>query len=240
MKVILTGSTGTVGGGVLRRCLAHPSITEVVALTRRPMEIKDAKLQNVIHKDFSKYDGDVIQQLKGAVACIWALGSPTSGKEVHVDYTQTAIKMLLQSVVPEEPTGRPFRFVYTSGGLVPYLDSNLLFFLGEIRKVRVRTRYSISAANSPDTQQGKLDQEVLDTETQNPGRWESFVARPWHVVDEPPRIRFLVSNSWIYKDELGAAMVDAALNGGGERIMDNAPMRERGQKAMETIEKGKL
>jgi hypothetical protein len=64
------------------------------------------------------------------------LGSPSGGKTVHVDYTTTAIKMLLQHVVPEKPS-RPFRFVYTSGGLVPYLDSNLLFFLGEIRKARV-------------------------------------------------------------------------------------------------------
>ncbi len=61
--------------------------------------------------------------------------------EVHVDYTMTAVKMLLESIVPQSPT-KPFRFVYTSGGLVPYLDSNVLFFLGEGRKARVCRAFS--------------------------------------------------------------------------------------------------
>jgi hypothetical protein len=65
------------------------------------------------------------------------LGSPTSGKTVHYDYTKAAVKMLLESVVPEKPS-KPFRFVYTSGGLVPALESNWLFFLGAARKIRVR------------------------------------------------------------------------------------------------------
>ena len=71
MKVFITGSTGRVGGGVLQECLANPQITSVVALTRRPLDIKDPKLNNVIQKDFLHYDDDVIEQLKGAEACIW-------------------------------------------------------------------------------------------------------------------------------------------------------------------------
>ena len=71
MKVIITGSTGSVGSAVLERCIEHPSITSVVALTRRPLELKDPKLNNIIHKDFLKYDNDVLEQLKGAEACIW-------------------------------------------------------------------------------------------------------------------------------------------------------------------------
>ena len=71
MKIILTGSTGTVGSAVLKRCIAHPSITSIVALTRRPLDVKDAKLSNIIHKDFLKYDKDVLDQLRGAEACIW-------------------------------------------------------------------------------------------------------------------------------------------------------------------------
>lgn len=71
MKVFITGSTGTVGGGVLQRCLGHPQITSVVALTRRPLDIKDPKLNNIIHKDFHTYPPEIVDQLKGAEACIW-------------------------------------------------------------------------------------------------------------------------------------------------------------------------
>ena len=139
MKIILTGSTGTIGSAVLQRCLTHPSITSIVALTRRPIDVKDPdnKLNNIIHKDFLNYPQPIIDQLQGAEACIWVLGSPTSGKEVHVDYTNAAIKMFLTSIVPQLKGDRPFRFVYTSGGAVPYLESNALFFLGNARKLRV-------------------------------------------------------------------------------------------------------
>ncbi len=71
MKVIVTGATGTVGSGVLEACLEHPSITSIVALTRRPLEVKDPKINNVIHKDFMNYNKPVLEQMKGAEACIW-------------------------------------------------------------------------------------------------------------------------------------------------------------------------
>ena len=215
MKIILTGSTGLIGSGVLKRCIAHPSITSIVALTRRPLEVKDAKLNNIIHKDFMKYEKDVIDQMKGAEACVWVLGSPTSGKEVHIDYTKTAVNMFLTSIVPQLEAGKKFRFVYTSGGLVPYLDSNALFFLGPARKMR-----------------GEMDRDVLDVEKQNPDRWESFIARPWFVVDEKPRIDYVWSNGWIFREDLAAGMVDAAINGGEPRLLDNAALRTKGQGAL--------
>lgn len=81
MKVILTGSTGWIGSGVLKRCLALPSITFIVALTRRAIEIKDAKLQNIVHKDFLKYDESIIQQLRGAEACIWYVMQSTNSRQ---------------------------------------------------------------------------------------------------------------------------------------------------------------
>lgn len=137
MKVLLTGSTGLIGSGVLKQCISNPNITSIIAMTRRPIDTKDPKLTNLIKKDYHTYTESEISQLGGAEACIWVLGSPSSGKEVHMDYTQAAMKMLLESVVPALEKGKVFRFVYTSGGAVPYLESNALFFLGAWRKLRV-------------------------------------------------------------------------------------------------------
>ncbi len=89
------------------------------------------------------------------------------------------------------------------------------------------------ALDYTDRSQGVVDRKVLDVETQNPGRWESFVVRPWHVVDQPPMIRHVVANSWILREELAAIMVEAALNGGLPRLLDNATMRIKGQEAIE-------
>ncbi|KAK3711108.1 hypothetical protein LTR37_009895 [Vermiconidia calcicola] len=221
MKIILTGSTGWIGSSVLARCIAHPSITSIVALTRRPLPdsatTKAPKLHNIVHEDFLNYSDTVISQLRGAEACIWVLGSPSSGKTVHVDYTTSAVNMLLTSIVPSMPTaGKPFRFVYTSGGLVPYLDTSFFFFLGEARSLRAN-----------------LDRKILALSEKHAGRWESFVARPWFVLDSPPMSRFLLGEaSWIYREELAAAMVDAALEGGEERLLGDGALRRKGQEAI--------
>jgi nucleoside-diphosphate-sugar epimerase len=71
MKVILTGATGTIGSGVLKQCLANPEVQSVIALTRRPLDVKDTKIENIIHRDFLNYDSETREKLKGADACIW-------------------------------------------------------------------------------------------------------------------------------------------------------------------------
>lgn len=55
------------------------------------------------------------------------------------------------------------------------------------------------------------------------------------MVDQKPYVGYVLSNSWIYRDELAAAMVEAALNGGEPRLMSNAMMRVNGQKALERV-----
>ena len=74
MKIILTGSTGFVGGEVLQQCLKNPTITSVVAVVRRNLPesvTKDPKLKTIILKDFNTYPDDVLQELSGAEACVW-------------------------------------------------------------------------------------------------------------------------------------------------------------------------
>lgn len=76
--IILTGCTGTAGSAVLARCIASSTISKVSVLSRRPVKqaIGVEKVNVLIHNDFSRYPGDLLQQLRGAVGCIWALGIP--------------------------------------------------------------------------------------------------------------------------------------------------------------------
>jgi len=73
MKIILLGSTGFIGSEVLSQCLSHPSITSILALSRRPLPITHEKLTTVILSDFTSYPPSVLEQMKGAEACIWYL-----------------------------------------------------------------------------------------------------------------------------------------------------------------------
>lgn len=74
MKVILTGIAGFVGSEVLAQCREDPTITSIIALTRRilPEEItKDPKVEVIVMEDFNVYPEEVIKKLEGADACIW-------------------------------------------------------------------------------------------------------------------------------------------------------------------------
>lgn len=45
--VVVFGSTGTAGTGVVHACLAEPIVSEVRAITRRPLAASHAKLHEV-------------------------------------------------------------------------------------------------------------------------------------------------------------------------------------------------
>jgi uncharacterized protein YbjT (DUF2867 family) len=99
ISVILTGATGHAGSGVLHACLRHPSVGRVAALTRRPLDMKDDKLVEVVHDDFSDYSR-VEGRLAGHDACFWCLGVSSTkvrGEEyrrITYDFTIAAAKVL--------------------------------------------------------------------------------------------------------------------------------------------------
>lgn len=77
MKLIVSGATGFVAAEVIHQGLAHPKITQVIALSRRAVQLgaKDdkSKFKQVLVKDYGDYPEDVLQELKGANACIWSV-----------------------------------------------------------------------------------------------------------------------------------------------------------------------
>ena len=112
--VVVFGSTGTAGAGAVHACLAEPSVSEIRAVTRRPLGISHPKLREIKWSDFANLAG-VAEQLKGVDACLFCLG--TSGRnvdgeeqyrEIHVTYALAAARTLLA----ESPSAT---FVYLSG-----------------------------------------------------------------------------------------------------------------------------
>ena len=74
MKVILTGSTGFIGGGVLNECVQHPKITSIIVLSRRELTgpaATNVKTKVTVLEDFMNYPDSVLQQIKDADVCIW-------------------------------------------------------------------------------------------------------------------------------------------------------------------------
>jgi len=112
-KVIITGSTGMVGKGVLLECLDHQTIDEVLVIGRNSVEIKHPKLKELIHKEFSNFS-DVQDQLFGYDACYYCLGISAAGlneeqyTKISYDFTMALAKTLYKR-------NPDMTFVYVSG-----------------------------------------------------------------------------------------------------------------------------
>ena len=137
MKVILTGATGFIGGAVLKRAIADENITSIVTLSRRDLDVEHPKVQNIIQRDFLEYDRPLLDQLAGAEACIWCQGQSKGDREVQVDYPMAAVNAFSDILASQLDTGKGFRFVYLSGALSEKDPNKSLWFLGELRRLRV-------------------------------------------------------------------------------------------------------
>ncbi|OAL28384.1 hypothetical protein AYO20_09501 [Fonsecaea nubica] len=152
VHLILTGATGLVGASVLSHILSLPStstpaIHKLSIITRSssipwlsttpppgtPAVNKHTQIEVIEHKDFTSYPPELLERLKGADACIWALGVSQNdvSKEQYVtitkDYTMEAAKAFssLRESAAASTSGPPsedkpdgnkkFKFIYVSG-----------------------------------------------------------------------------------------------------------------------------
>ncbi|OAP62481.1 hypothetical protein AYL99_04686 [Fonsecaea erecta] len=148
VHLILTGATGLVGSSVLSHILSlpatsTPTIHKLSIIGRSsnipwlsatpplgtPSVNKHTKIEVIEHKDFTSYPPELLEKLKGADACIWALGVSQNdvSKEQYVkitkDYTLEAAKAFssLRESWPaaaspdDKPETHKFKFIYVSG-----------------------------------------------------------------------------------------------------------------------------
>lgn len=117
--LVLTGATGLVGSAVLNQMLAHEGISRISILSRRPVKMAEGhedKVKVIIHDDYNNYDQALLDQLRDATGCVWALGvsqnavDKTKYVEITRDYALSAAKAF-STLHPESS----FTFVFVSG-----------------------------------------------------------------------------------------------------------------------------
>lgn len=112
MKVIVTGTTGMVGEGVLLECLANQQVTEVLSVSRKHIGIKHPKLKEYIVSDFlSLKEND--ETLKGYDACFFCAGMSSVGIK-EPEYTKITYDTTLAFAKAVDPKTQ-MTFAYISG-----------------------------------------------------------------------------------------------------------------------------
>jgi hypothetical protein len=113
LRVIITGTTGMVGEGVLHECLQHPDVAAVLVINRKPCGITHPKLKEVIHADF--YDlSSVEEQLSGYNACYFCLGISSVGLSKE-DYYKITYTLTMHVGNTLSKLNKDMTFCYVSG-----------------------------------------------------------------------------------------------------------------------------
>jgi hypothetical protein len=130
---------------------------------------------------------------------------------MDIGFTQAASAAFTAHLQPHIPSGRPFRFVYTSGIASAKDKSKPLWFGTEARHSR-----------------GEAELAILEFAEKNKGKYEGFVPRLGFVW----RSGWLVVNwDWsITLEWLCLAMVQVAKEGGTSRIVENRELVDMGRR----------
>ncbi len=113
MKVIITGSTGMIGKGVLLECLDDKRVDEVLLVNRNSLGMEHPKLKEVLLKDFS--DPSTIQEnLKAYDVVYFCLGVSAGGMNEE-DYTKITYGFTINFAKAYKEVNPEGSFFYVSG-----------------------------------------------------------------------------------------------------------------------------
>ena len=77
-NVVITGSTGMVGKGVLLECLDHKWVEKILVVNRSSLNLTHPKLRELLVSDFMDLK-NIEDDLKGYDACFFSLGVSSIG-----------------------------------------------------------------------------------------------------------------------------------------------------------------
>lgn len=113
IKVIITGTTGMVGEGVLLESLSNPKVKEVLSVSRKPSGTKHPKLKEYIISDFLALQFDDAT-LKGYDACFFCAGISSVGMS-ETDYTRITYDTTIHFAQVVSAQNPGMTFIYVSG-----------------------------------------------------------------------------------------------------------------------------
>jgi uncharacterized protein YbjT (DUF2867 family) len=214
IQVIVTGSTGMVGEGVLHICLNSPEVERVIALNRRPCGVTHPKLTEILHPDF--FDLTQIEsQLGDADACFFCLGVTSIGL-TEPEYSRLTYDLTIHAGEVMLRTNPEMVFCYVTGKGTDSSEQ------GKSMWARVK---------------GKTENRLLQM-----GFKGVYLFRPGyiHPIKGMQRThKFYYSISWLYPvlsrlfskhtntlDEIGRAMINAAKQGNGRAVLECEDIRK--------------
>lgn len=225
MKVVIAGATGAIGGMIMQQALCRDGITEVIALTRKPLSnsIPHEKLKSIVIPDFGDLQSihdETWKIIQDADALMWAVGTYNLNEDVNLNFPLAFQHALAKWLVGSSKTSsRKFRFILLGGAFVETDQSRTLYFLWGQRKMK-----------------GLLQTRTLEFAEAHQSFWEAIIIRPGGILfggttilNKSAELLFGKGLS-IRAEDLGASVCELLLNGSDHHIIENAELVDLGKR----------
>jgi uncharacterized protein YbjT (DUF2867 family) len=218
MKVIVTGTTGMVGEGVLLTCLKNPGVTTVLSVSRRSSGIKHPKLQECLVSDFSKLDA-VEEQLRGYDACFYCAGISSVGMSEE-DYTRITYDTAVHFATVVQRLNPGMVLTHISGAHTDGTEQSKVMW------ARVKGRAENAMTRLPFRGVYNFRPGFM-----SPVHGQQHVKTLFRVMLVlTPVFRLLFPSQMLTLDEVGRAMINAVAKGYNKQVLEIADIRALAKK----------
>lgn len=218
MKVIIFGATGMVGQGVLRGCLLDPEVTSVLTVGRTATGRTDAKLREIVHRDFTDF-APIAAQVTGYDACFYCLGISSAGMK-EADYDRVTYDYAMAAAQTLVAANPGMTFVFVSGTGTDSSEQGRWMWArvkGKTENALMRLPFEAAYMMRP----GYI-QPVHGVTS------KTRLYRVFYTVLAPfyPLLRRIFPRHVITTEELGRAMIAIARDGAPKPVLENADIGE--------------
>jgi uncharacterized protein YbjT (DUF2867 family) len=116
VKAVLFGATGSAGGSVLVASLLSPHVSEVRAVSRRPLGLPSPKLVEIRHDDYANFSS-IENMFAGVDACFYCLGISVRQVRDEAEYRRITYDFAIAAArtLAEQSPDAVFHFISGQG-----------------------------------------------------------------------------------------------------------------------------
>jgi len=215
IKVIITGSTGMVGEGVLLECLKHPDVESVLVVNRRPCGITHPRLKETIHSDFFNLH-PVESGLSGYDTCFFCAGVSSVGMK-EPEYTRITYELTMNFARTLSKLNPDMTFCYVSGAGTDISEKGRIMWArikGKTENDLMKLRFKNVFAFRPAFMKAVKGQMNLP-------KFYKIIQLPYPVLHAlfPKYVGTL--------SDVGLAMINCALAGAEKKVLEARDIAER-------------
>jgi nucleoside-diphosphate-sugar epimerase len=215
MNVIITGSSGMVGGLILNKCLASFEVTQVTTIVRKPTGNNHPKLKEIIHTDFLDFSA-IEAVFKNQDVCFYCIGvytgqvSRAEFAKITIDYTKTFAEMLRKH--NEKTT-----FCFLSGQGADRKEKSRVMFAKD-KGIAENILFNLKFAKTHSFRPGYIYPVVP--------RHEPNLTYKLMRLFYKPLVSWLFPFACVTSEQLTSVMVEVGLHGGHKEIYENDDIRK--------------